>query len=52
MDELWRLELKMIGWDPVGIIARLRENEYYGLDIEPDRVDERLVDSVWLRVQR
>ena len=48
----WRLELKMIGWDSGGIRDRLPENEDNDLDIEPDRVDERLVDSVWLRVQR
>ena len=30
----------------------LPENEDYDLDVEPERVDERLVDTVWLRVQR
>ena len=49
---VWRLELEMIGWDPGCVCDWLPEKEDYDLDIEPDRVDERLVDTVWLRVKR
>ena len=54
-----RLELEMIGWSlgvGRGTRDRLPENEDDDLDIEPDRewkeIDERLVDTVWLRVKR
>ena len=42
----------MICWDAGGYVTGYPENEDYDLDVEPDRFDERLVDTVWLRVKR
>ena len=49
---VWRLELKMICWDAGGYVTGYLKTKIMIWILKPDRVDERLVGTVWLRVKR
>ena len=49
---LWRLEFEMICWNARGFVTGGLKTKITIWILKPDRVDERLVDTVWLRVKR